>query len=172
MADPPQYPVYSFPPQYPYPAPYWQPPRRPGLTTAAVVLMWVQVGLGLLAGITWAITLTVNVDLFARMFPGLADWTPLVLLLTSVNALVFAALRTLFAVRIGRRSASGRSGALVVEGVSIGVQVVSQAVMAAAIMPIERGTSVNVQFDCTGIILSILILCFLGAAKSARWCDR
>ncbi|GAA2269543.1 hypothetical protein GCM10009853_023920 [Glycomyces scopariae] len=176
MADPPQYPVYHYPPQYPpYPyqfAPYPQPPRRPGLTTAAVVLMWILVGLGLLNGVLWAVSLTANADLFVRFYPGLEGWTPLVLLLSSVQALGLAALRSLFAVRIMRRSASARRGALAVEGVSIGLQVVAQMVLFSAMAPLQEGGTFTYQFDCTGIILSILVLCFLGAARSARWCDR
>lgn len=175
MADPPQYPVYpSYPPQYPYPPQYWQPPRRPGLTTAAVVLMWVQVGLGLLGGITTAYSLTAGRDVFVEVVPGLADWVPLVLLLFSLQALLFAALRSLFAVRIMRRSASARRGALALEGASIGVQLAWQMVLYSASMPyhLEQGTSFTFNFDCTGIILSILVLCFLGPARSARWCDR
>ncbi|GAA1660950.1 hypothetical protein GCM10009830_02560 [Glycomyces endophyticus] len=177
MADPPQYPqypVYPYPPQHPYSAPYWRPPRRPGLTTAAVVLMWIQVGLGLLGGITTAYSLTAGRDVFAELVPGLADWVPLVLLLFSMQALLFAALRSLYAVRIIGRSASARRGALVVESAAIGVQVVWQAVLYGASMPyhLEQGTSFNFQFDCTGIVLSVLILCFLGPSASARWCDR
>lgn len=174
MAEPPpQYPVYpTYPSQYPY---AWaQPPRRPGLTTAAVVLIWVQVGLGLIAGVATAYSLTANRDVFAAFVPGLADWVPLVLLLFSAQALLFAALRSLFAVRIMRRSRSARHGAIVVEAVAIAFQVTWQMVLYSASMPahVESGRSFTFQFDCTGIILSILILCFLGPARSARWCDR
>lgn len=173
MTDPPQYPVYPYPPPYYPAAPYFPgPPRRPGLTTAAVVLMWVLFGLGLAGGLGSAFVLVFRQDLFAEFFPGLADWIPLVLLVTLVQTVLFAALRGLFAVRIMRRSASARTGALVLESVSIGFQVIAQVLLFSAMLPVESGRSVTFQFDCTGIILSILILCFLGPARSARWCDR
>ncbi|MFB9658554.1 hypothetical protein ACFQS3_20155 [Glycomyces mayteni] len=171
MAVPPQYPVYPYPPG-PYAYPYGGPPRRPGLTTTAVVLMWVQVGLGLLGGIGTAVTLTAGRDVFEDFYPGLAAWVPLVLLVSAVQALGFAALRGLFAVGIMDRRASARRGAFAVEGVSIAFQIAWQAVFLAALRPAGGGVGVNIQFDCTGIVLSVLILCFLGATKSARWCDR
>jgi len=170
MADPPQYPVYSYPPD-PYTQPSFPgPPRRPGLTTAAVVLMWILFGLGLCGGIGTAVTLTAARDLFETTYPAFAGWTPLVLLVWSVQALAFAGLRGLFAVRIMRRSASARRGALAVEGVSITFQVVSQAVLFSAMFPVQEGAGFGFRFDCTGIVLSILVLCFLGGARSAQWC--
>jgi hypothetical protein len=165
--------VYPYPQPY-YPAAPWPPgpPRRPGLTTAAVVLMWILFGLGLFSGLGSAFVLVFRRELFAEAVPGLADWIPLVLLVTLVQTALFAALRGLFAVRIMRRSASARTGALALEGVSIGYQVIAQVLLFSAMVPVEPGRSVSFQFDCTGIILSILILCFLGSARSARWCDR
>jgi hypothetical protein len=167
--------VYPWPPPYYPPAPYPAGPpgpHRPGLTTAAVVLMWVLFGLGLLGGLVSTLVLVFDREMFSEVFPGLADRIPLVLLVTLVQTALFAALRGLFAVRIARRSASARTGALVVEGVSIGYQLIAQVVLFSAMLPVDPGRSVSVRFDCTGVVLSILVLCFLGSARSARWCDR
>jgi hypothetical protein len=174
LTDPPQYLMDPRSPQcrrYPT-ALYHQPPRRPGLTTAAVVLMWVLFGLGLLSGLMTALALTVGRDVFAVAVPALADWIPLVLVVWTVQTVAFAVLRARFALRIMRRSASARRGAFIVEGFGIGFQVIAQAALFAAVFPVPEGTSFSFQFDCTGIVLSILVLCFLGSARSAWWCDR
>lgn len=166
MTAPPHYPMYPYPPYY------YQPPRRPGLTTAAVVLMWILFGLGILSGISTALTLTVGRDQFVEVVPGLADWIPLVLVVWSVQTVVFSVLRARFALKIMGRSRSARQGALILETISIGFQVLAQMLLLAAMLPVREGVSFNFQFDCTGIVLSILVLCFLGSARSAWWCDR
>ncbi len=74
-------------------------------------------------------------------------------------------LRARFAVGIVGRSASARRDVLILEAVSIRFQVLAQVTLFAA----REGVSFNFQFDCTGIVLSILVLCFLG---SAWWWDR
>lgn len=172
MTDHPQYPVYPHPPYYAYPTPHYQPPRRPGVTTAAVVLIWILFGLGILGGLMLGVSMTVGRDQFVQLVPGLADWIPVVLVVWAVQTIVFAVLRARLASGIMRRSASARRGALIVESISIGFQVAAQAVLFAAMLPVREGTNFTFQFDCTGLILSILVLCFLGTARSAWWCDR
>lgn len=166
VTAPPQYPMYPHPPQY------HRPPHRPGLTTAAVVLVWILFGMGILNGLMTVLALTIGRDLYTELFPGLADWIPLVLLVWSAQTAVFAVLRARFASRIMRRSASARQGALITEGFSIGVQLLVQTLLLAAMLPVQGDMRFSLQFDCTGIVLSILVMCFLGAARSAWWCDR
>jgi hypothetical protein len=77
-------------------------------------------------------------------------------------------------VGIARRSARARRGAIWVESIALAFQVAYLAVSFAAfssIQPVE-GYSYNYTFDCTGLVLPILVICFLSASRSLWWCDR
>ncbi|MFG3342491.1 hypothetical protein [Glycomyces sp. NPDC048151] len=166
---PPQHPAYPHPqPGQPYGPP--QPPRMPGLTTTAVVLLWVTVAIS-----TFGALMTIPVLLTEPETLGMLG--PDATLLVSVGAVqgvVWAGLRAYLAVKIARRSRAARTAAFVVESAGMACQLVLALLIFDSITPLapRDGMSVNYTFDCTGLVLPILVMCFLATARSSWWCDR
>lgn len=174
---PPQYPVYpeypSYPPQYyGYPPPSGPvEPRIPGLAMTSVVFLWVMAGFGALGAVVFGVFVALRPALVASIFPDLGSWMPLVMIAYAVQTLAWAVLRAFIAVGIKRRSARARNGAIVVESVGIAFQVAFSVILAAAVINASPD-NYRLNFDCTGIVLPILVLIFLSTAKSRMWCDR
>ena len=168
---PPQYPVYPYPPAgHPYGPP--PPARMPGLTTTSVVLLWVMAGFG---GLNALVVIPMAVflpDLFEAAFPNLGPWMPALVAVTFSQALAWAMLRGFLAVKIARRSARARRAAIVVESIGMAFQVALAVVMFSALAADPPDGGFRYSFDCTGIVLPILVLCFLTTARSRQWCDR
>lgn len=167
MTVPPPYPNPYLPPGSPYGPP--APPRMPGLTTTAVVLLWVMVALS-----TFSALLTIPVLLAEPAALELfgPDTTPLMAVI-AVQGLVWAGLRAYIAVNIARRSRAARSAAFVIESAGMACQLVLGLLLLNSVMSVPlEGQSFKFSFDCTGLVLPILVMCFLGATKSRWWCDR
>lgn len=170
-----------------YPAHYtpylpW-PERMPGTTTAAVVLLWVMLGIGacssiaLTAYIAWGETM-VNGSLPTRYFTG-------TLVIAAVQILM-CGLRGVFAIQIKRRSDQARIGAIVLEVVGLVFSVVSSIVMSAIVAPTTQTTTADagaqttwtgldptsVLWDISCNLPSILVVVFLCLPEARRWCDR
>lgn len=166
------------PPHYPPPyPPYWQPqrPRMPGLTTTAIVLMWVMAALSVVAGLLTGVALAaLQPATSSPLVATLGDWAVWLMGVTALQGLVWAALRAYFAVGIARRSARARRGAIWVESIGLVFQLAYLAASVAALSTVrlEAGYSYNFTFDCTGIALPVLVICFLSASRSLWWCDR
>jgi uncharacterized membrane protein len=169
--QPPQYPVYPYPPP-PAPAFAYGPPpkpRMPGLTTAAVVLLWIRVGLGGLGMLAMLAFALFGPDLLDTLFTGV---TSMLVYVMAGQGLVWAGLRAYLAVKIARRSASARTAAIVVESMGMAFDVTFAVLLFNAVASNTPDGGFSVNFDCTGIIVGILVICFLTTERSRRWCDR
>jgi hypothetical protein len=141
----------------------------PGLTTAAVVLLWVRVGLGGLGMLVMLAFALFGPDLLDTLFTGV--WPQLIYVMAA-QGLVWAGLRAYLAVKIARRSASARVAAIVVESMGMAFDVAFAFILLNAVTANPPGGSFSINFDCTGIIAAILIICFLTTTRSRQWCDR
>jgi hypothetical protein len=138
----------------------------PGLTTTAVVLMWVMVGLSTIGALLTIPSLAVVEEAFGTRL----------MVLTAIAAgqgLIWAGFRAYFAVKIARRSRSARTMAIVVEAVAMACQLaLGLLIFDATMAQVSQFPDYNITFDCTGIVLPILVICFLSANRSRWWCDR
>lgn len=142
----------------------------PGLTTAAVVLLWIRVGLGGLGMLAMLGFALFGPDALDAMFIGVG---PVLIYVMAAQGLVWAALRAYLAVKIARRSASARMAAIVVESMGMAFDVTFAILLFNAVVASRpAGSGFNINFDCTGIIVGILVICFLTTARSRQWCDR
>lgn len=175
MADPPQPPQY---PVYPYPPPHYayRPPPKagmPGLTTTAVVLLWVMFAIGALGTLTTGLVIAVWPDLIKSLYSGMGPLLPVIMAAIVVQGLVWTIIRGFIAVGIARRSARARTAAFVVETIGIAFQVAFAIVLFSAVtteLPDTGGF--RYSFDGTGIVLPILVICFLANDRARQWCDR
>ena len=152
------------PPGYPYGPP--PPPRMPGLTTTAIVLMWVMVTLSVFGALLTIPVLAVIDGPFGTRVTVLTA-------ITAGQGLIWAGFRAYFAVKIARRSSSARTMAIVVEAVAMACQLVLTVLIFNATMSqVAKSSSYNISFDCTGLVLPVLVICFLSANRSRWWCDR
>lgn len=161
---------YPPPPGYGYGLPPG-PPRMPGVTLTAVILLWVGFATGICNA---AVALgSFGIIRFA-LGMELAELGVVDLVAAGAGVvlnLAFLVLRPVFAVLIGRRSASARKGAVIAEYVYFGVS----AVLLFWSMQSQfdaSGESMHVSLDCTGVIAPILIIAFLEASRSKWWCSR
>lgn len=166
---PPQY------PEYPYPPPPFQygpppPPRMPGLTTTAVVLLWVMVALNTLGALLTIPMFALGPDTFASYFGPEAVQLAVV---AAAQGLAWAIVRAVLAVKIARRSAWARKAAFVVETVGMAFQLTFAVLIVHVTMAnLPEDMSYRINFDCTGIVLPVLVICFLSSTRSLQWCDR
>ncbi|WP_335986186.1 hypothetical protein [Glycomyces sp. MUSA5-2] len=161
---------YPPPPGYGYGLPPG-PPRMPGVTLTAVIMLWIGFAMGICNA-----TATLAAFGFLRFALGsdLGGMGALALAAAGVAIamnMAFLVLRPVFAVMIWRRSASARKAAVIAEYVYFGVS----AVMVFLSMQSQfdaSGESMHVSLDCTGVIAPILIIAFLEASRSKWWCSR
>jgi hypothetical protein len=138
----------------------------PGLTTTAIVLMWVMVALSTIGAILAIPMVATTSGLFGTRLAA-------VTVIAAGQGLIWAGFRAFFAVRIARRDRSARTAAIVVECAALACQLVIAVLMFdAAMSTVSRFPNFNFSFDCTGIVLPVLVICFLLSARSRWWCDR
>ncbi|MFC3493269.1 hypothetical protein [Glycomyces rhizosphaerae] len=166
---PPQYPEYPYPPPlFPYgPS---SPPRMPGLTTTAVVLLWVMVALNALGALLTIPMFAFGPGTFTSLFGPEAVQLAIV---AAAQGLAWAIVRAVLAVKIARRSAWARKAAFVVEGTGMAFQLTFAVLIFNATMAdLPENGSYSLNFDCTGIVLPVLVIYFLSSTRSLQWCDR
>jgi hypothetical protein len=145
----------------------------PGWTTTAVVLMWVMVAISSLSALFVIPVVVFLPDAFDLMFDMMGPDAALLVTVTAAQALAWAGIRAYLAVKIARRSASARTAALVVEPAGMVFQLVMAILLFNATMAnVPDGMNYSFNFDCTGIVLPVLVICFLATARSRQWCDR
>ncbi|MBO3735627.1 hypothetical protein [Glycomyces niveus] len=168
MTVPPPHPNPYLPPGHPYGPP--RPPRMPGLTTTAVVLLWVMVAISTFSALL-TLPMVVSESPMLDMLPPDAA---LLMSIGAVQGVAWAGLRACIAVKIVQRSSTARSAAFIAEGVGMACQLVLAVLLFNTVMPAAppEGMSVRYNFDCTGLVLPILVICFLSTARSRWWCDR
>ncbi|MDA1367505.1 hypothetical protein [Glycomyces algeriensis] len=145
------------------------------MTTTAIVLMWVMVALSVVGGVLTLVTLLALQPVASSpLFEPLGDWTVWLMAVTAVHGMVWAGFRAYFALQIAKRSARARRGAVWVESIGLAFQLAYLAASFAALSNIRltSGYHYNFTFDCTGLVLPILVICFLSASRSLWWCDR
>jgi hypothetical protein len=143
----------------------------PGLTTAAVVLLWVMFGFGLIGPLSMILLAVFQRDLLIGMFSALGSELPVLVAVMVVQGILWAIMRGFLAVRIARRSARARTAAFAVESVALAFQVAFAIVLVSAVAAASPGGGFRVNFDL-GIALPILVICFLSTTRSRQWCDR
>ncbi|THV30138.1 hypothetical protein [Glycomyces paridis] len=164
MSDP-------LPPFPPGPAPG----AMPGATRAAVVLLWIGVGFGVcggLASLFGAATLGALEDDGQVILPE--SFMPL-LVVSIVQITVWTVLRGVFAVKIARRSATARKGAVILEAVGLALSLVSW-VVTPDIEVVGAPTQTNEGAAMVGAVLgaavAAVVIGTLMSEASRRWCDR
>jgi hypothetical protein len=50
--------------------------------------------------------------------------------------------------------------------------VLSVLIYNATMSQVSHFSSYNISFDCTGLVVPILVICFLSTNRSRWWCDR
>jgi hypothetical protein len=147
----------------------------PGTAKAAVVLLWVLFGFGVCGGVVAAVviltlsTLDTQVDI---VFPS---WYMPFLVAVILHMTIWTVLRGVFAVKIAKRSASARTGAIILElvGVALGIAswiLTPQLDVAAA--GAESNTAGTMANAIIGIAIALVIVGLLSTQDSKRWCDR
>ncbi|WP_157930822.1 hypothetical protein [Glycomyces xiaoerkulensis] len=173
----------SYPPP-PYP-PQPVPERMPGMTTAAVVFLWIQFGFGACG------TLALGGSVLMMQVGNLAGpgGISILFFLYVLQGIVWTVLRGVFAVKIKRRSGRARTAAVVLEAVGLALMVASWVLSAAmpgammGAMPYGSDMEVTTSAEASGMIggvvggligvaMSILTMAFLSTPDSRRWCNR
>jgi hypothetical protein len=142
----------------------------PGLTTTAVVLLWVMVTLSTFGALVTIPMLAFRPDTFAALIgPAAVQWS----IIAAAQGFAWAIVRAVLAVKITRRSAWARKAAFVVEAVGLAFQLTfAVLILNTTMADLPEGASYNLNFDCTGIALPVLVICFLSSSRSLQWCDR
>jgi hypothetical protein len=145
----------------------------PGLTTTAVVLLWVMFGFGALGTLSMVLFMAFWPDLLATVYSGLGPMLPVIVAVFVAQGLAWTIMRGFLAVGIARRSARARTAAFVVETVGMAFQVAFAIVLFSAVTAdLPETGSFRYSFDCTGIVVPILVICFLANDRARQWCDR
>jgi hypothetical protein len=158
------------------------PERIPGMTVAAVVLIWVMLGVGVCGGVVLPVYGVLGeVMVNGGLEPGLLTEFLVIALVLIVGSL----LRGVFAVKIKRRSNGARIGAIALESIGLALTVLSWFVTTPIDGSITRTVATDtgmetttttdptgVLIGCPGIVPSILIIIFLSLPDSKRWCNR
>ncbi|GAA2136671.1 hypothetical protein [Glycomyces algeriensis] len=167
-----------------YPPPPFMPERAPKTTTAAVVLLWVMLGIGACGSLSFPVFgYLVEAWTDDGLQPGLGTAIGVI----AAALILWSALRGVFAVRIKRRRRSARIGAIVLEATGLAFTVLAWFWTTALIGPVTRTVATDSGMETTtsngldptslmvslpGIVPSILITVFLSQQDSKRWCDR
>ncbi|GAB3220099.1 hypothetical protein GCM10027447_04070 [Glycomyces halotolerans] len=154
----------------------------PGVTKAAVVLLWVMFGFGTCG----AVFTVIGITFLARLgLAGMPTAVGVLFVLGIVQGLVWTVLRAVFAVKIARRRSTGSRGVIALEVVGLVLAVVSSVAsfvwfthllndtMTAS--GVEASTSSNAggMFGTVfGAALSCVVIGLLLTQDSRNWCDR
>ncbi|MDN3241321.1 hypothetical protein [Glycomyces tritici] len=150
------------------------PETIPGSTKGAVVLLWILFGFGICGGALSVFGYTALValeDTGDVVIPS--SFMPF-LIASIVQILIWTVLRAIFAVRIAKRSAGARKGAIILELVGLALAVVSWIftpeveVTGASTAGNTAGTVIGAVI---GIALAAIIIGLLSTADSKRWCN-
>ncbi|MFC3493268.1 hypothetical protein [Glycomyces rhizosphaerae] len=163
----------SYPPPPPGPPLGSMPEKIPGSTKGAVVLLWILFGLGICAGGASAFG---YVGLSAMEANGdieiPAAFMPF-LIASIVQILIWTVLRGVLAVKIAKRSAGARKGAIILELVGVGLGVLSwiftPQIEYAGAEP-AGGAASGIIGSVIGITLAAIVIGLLSTADSKRWC--
>lgn len=168
---------------YPPPAPFMS-ERMPKTTTAAVVLLWIMLGIGACGSLSIPVFgYLAQVWTDDGLQPGLGTAIAVITLVL----ILWSALRCVFAVKIKRHSSGARIGAIALEATGLAFTVLAWFWTTALIGPVTRTVTTDTGMQTTtssgldptslmvgfpGIVPSILIVIFLSHQDSKRWCDR
>jgi hypothetical protein len=145
----------------------------PGLTTTAVVMLWVMFGLGLLGALSNGFFVLLRPELLRATYPAMGSMVSLIMGLMAVQALIWAVARGFLAYKITKRSARARTATFAVEAVGMAFQVAFTFILFRAFTAdLPETGSFRFSFDCTGIVVPILVICFMANERSRQWCDR
>jgi uncharacterized membrane protein len=166
---------YPPPPAAPPPPPMSAPESMPGTTKGAVVLLWILFGFGICGGV---LTLVGFATLSALDTQGDVEipssFMPF-LVASIVQVIIWTVLRGVFAVRIAKRSASARKGAIILELVGIGLGILSW-IFTPEIEVTGADAASNTASTMIGMVLGIalalVLVGLLSTQDSKRWCDR
>lgn len=169
----------SYPP--PPPAPPPGPPlgavpeSMPGSTRGAVVLLWILFGFGICGGafsIFGYYGLTMLEEAGDVEIPS--SFMPL-LIASMIQIVIWTVLRAVFAVKIARRSAGARKGAVILEAVGVLLGIASWLLTPEIeVTGADAGTSAasGAVGAVIGIALAAIIIGLLSTANSKQWCNQ
>lgn len=150
------------------------PESMPGSTKGAVVLLWILFGLGICGSGALAagyFALTALEDQGDVVIPSSYV---LYLVVAVVQAVIWTVLRAVFAVKIARRSAGARKGAIIFEIVNVGLSLLAwlfaPEIEYTGAEP-AGGTAGGLIGAVIGIAIAAVIIGLLSTADSKRWCS-
>ncbi|MEV3938355.1 hypothetical protein AB0K52_20555 [Glycomyces sp. NPDC049804] len=168
----------SYPPPPPAPPPGpplgAAPESMPGSTKGAVVLLWILFGLGICGSGALAFSYSLLSTLEEQgdvVIPS--SYVPY-LVVAIVQAVIWTVLRAVFAVKIAKRSAGARKGAVIFEIINVGLALLSwifaPQVEYTGAEP-AGGAAGGLIGAVIGIAMAAVIIGLLSTADSKRWCN-
>lgn len=152
------------------------PETMPGTTKGAVVLLWIMFGLGICGGALSVFGYTVLAaleDTGDVVIPS--SFMPL-LIAGIVQAVIWTVLRGIFAVRIAKRNAGARMGAIILEAVGVVIGIVSWILTPEVEVTGTADAGANAASGMVGMVIGIalaaIIIGLLSTADSKRWCNQ
>ncbi|MDA1361715.1 hypothetical protein O1R50_18955 [Glycomyces luteolus] len=151
------------------------PETMPGSTKGAVVLLWILFGFGICGGalsVFGYAALAALEDSGDVMIPS--AFMPF-LVASIIQIIIWTVLRAVFAVRIAKRSAGARKGAIILEAVGLGLSLLSwiftPEVEVTGAADAGSTAASGLIGAIIGIALAAIIIGLLSTADSKRWCN-
>ncbi|HEX2145737.1 MAG TPA: hypothetical protein VHG10_14650 [Glycomyces sp.] len=169
---------YAPPPAAPPPPPPGfgsAPETMPGTTKAAVVLLWIAFGLGICGGVATVASYAVLSSMESAGDVSIPPSFMPLLVASIIQIIVWTVLRGVFAVRIAKRSAAARKGAIILEAVGVGLGILSWIItpeLEIAGADTTSNTASTMIGVFVGFALAAIIIGLLSTQDSKRWCDR
>lgn len=166
---------YPPPPAAPAPPPMSAPETMPGSTKGAVVLLWILFGFGICGGVLAVVAYAALSPLESNGDIEMPGSLMPILIATIIQVIVWTVLRGVFAVKIAKRSASARKGAVILEIVGIGLGILSW-ILTPEVEAVGADTTTSDPSSMIGVVigfaLAAIIIGLLSSQDSKRWCDR
>ncbi|MCC3763943.1 hypothetical protein K3N28_12795 [Glycomyces sp. TRM65418] len=163
------------PPPAAPPPPIPTPETMPGTTKAAVVLLWILFGFGICGGIGALVGYAGLSTLESQGDVEIPSSFMPYLVASIVQLLIWTVLRGVFAVKIAKRSASARKGAVILELVGVALGILAWILTPEVeVVGADAATNTASSLISTiiGIALAGIVIGLLSTQDTKRWCDR
>jgi hypothetical protein len=151
------------------------PETMPGSTKGAVVLLWILFGFGICGGAASVFGYAMLASMEEAGDVVIPSSFMPFLVASIIQILVWTVLRGIFAVRIAKRSAGARKGAIILEIVGLGLGILSWIFTPEVEMTGAADAGSSAASGLIGAIigtaLAAIIIGLLSTADSKRWCN-
>jgi hypothetical protein len=147
----------------------------PGTTKGAVVLLWILFGFGICGGVLGVVGYAGLAALETQGDIVIPSSLMPFLIASTIQIVIWTVLRGVFAVKIAKRSAGARTGAIILELVGVGLGILAW-IFTPEVEVSGAEASTNAASGMIGAIIGIalaaIVIALLSTADSKRWCDR